>query len=273
MNKHSRCLALVLALAAAGAAADEKPWQVEAGAGAEYLTSNGQQWTQEDLALRSRFAPHSVAELATRHTRRYGQNDDEFGGSVVLPLGTDWLFGASAATSPTHRLLAKDSGSVDLGRRFSGGWLLTGGLSRSLFEIPTGASGGTTFRLNGERYVGDWRFAAGFSHIRLDGGGAADNGGRIQADHYFAERGRIGAVLAVGRELDIEPDLQGVLSIRVESAALLGVLPLSPDWGLSWSLGSTRNSDAMVRTGPNIGRPVGFTYRRNAVHIGVQHDF
>lgn len=266
------CAAAAALLAATAAAADERPWQVEAGAGAEYLTSNGQQWTQEDLALRSRFAPRSIVEINARHTRRYAQNDDELGAGIALPLGGDWLLAAAAATSPTHRVLAKASGSMDLGYRLAGGWVLSGGLARSLYEGDSGASGSSTLRVNGERYMGAWRLALGLSHSRLDGG-SAENGGRIQVDHYFSERGRVGIVAGTGRELENEPALQGVVSTRVSSVALLGVSPLSPDWALTWALGSTRNSDSMVRTGPSAGRPVGVAYRRNAVHIGVQHDF
>lgn len=254
--------------------AQARPWQVEAGTGAEHFTGDGPTWRQTDIALRSRFAPRSVAELNARRTSRAGLDDHEIGVGLALPLDAQWSLAMGAALSPTHRALAERSGNFNVSRGFAGGWVLGTGLSRSLYDARAtggGSTGSTTLRLNGERYVGAWRFALGLNRSRLDGG-TTDNGWVVQADHYVGERGRIGLVYARGRELENLPP-SGVLSIKVETVALIGVWPIASGWALAGALGSTRNSDGVRRTGPNAGDPVGSSTRRNALRLGVQHDF
>jgi YaiO family outer membrane protein len=275
-----RCrAALLVALAATLPAARElraqpSAWQVEAGVGAEHFTGSGPTWRQTDLALRSRFAPRSVAELNARRTHRAGLDDNEIGVGLALPLDAHWSLAAAAAVSPTHRALAQTSGSLALSRTLGGGWVLGAGLSRSLYdtrESGGGTTGSSTLRLNAERYAGAWRFALGLNRSRLDGG-TTDNGWVAQTDRYIGERGRIGLIYARGRELESLPP-NGVLSIRVETVALVGVWPISSGWALTGALGSTRNSDGVQRIGPDAGNPVGSSTRRNALRLGVQHDF
>lgn len=264
-------LAAALALVApAGAAA---PWQLELGAGVEDFSNQTASWREVDLSLRSRFAPRSLAELQLRHTRRRGFDDTEIGAGLALPLGADWGLGAAATLSPTHDVLARASGRVDLTRAFAGGWVLGAGLGRSLYDGAGAAPvGSSVLRLRGERYVGAWRFAAGLNRSRLDGG-QRDSGWLLALDHYIGDVGRVGLVIARGRELENEPALGGVLSTRVETLALVGAWPLAADWSLAGSLARTRHSDSDVRTGPRAGDAVGSAYRRLGVRLGVRHDF
>lgn len=278
-SRVTRRAPLLVVLTAALLPAEElraqaRPWQVEAGTGAEHFTGDGPTWRQTDFALRSRFAPRSVAELNARRTSRAGLDDNEVGAGLALPLGAQWSLAVGAAFSPTHRALAESSGNVGLSRSVAGGWVFGAGLSRSLYDARAsggGTTGSTTLRLTGERYVGAWRFALGLNRSRLDGG-TTDDGWVVQTDRYVGERGRIGLIYASGRELENLPP-SGVLSIKVETVALVGVWPIARDWALTGALGSTRNSDGVRRTGPNAGDPVGSSTRRNALRLGVQHDF
>ncbi len=263
-------LAAGWALAAPAAAA---PWQVELGAGVEDFSNDTTTWREADLTLRSRFAPRALAEGQLRHTRRRGFDDSEIGAGLALPLNADWGLSASATLSPTHRVLARGSGRVDLTRNFEGGWVLGAGVARSLYDGADAAPvGNSLLRVQGERYVGAWRFALGLNRSRLDGG-QTDNGWLLALDRYVGEQGRIGVVAARGRELENEPALGGVLSTQVETLALVGVWPLAADWALTGALARTRHSDSQVRTGPRAGDAIGSPYRRNGVRIGVRHDF
>lgn len=268
-----RTLVLLLGALLLNTAGAAQGWQVEAGAGVEHADNDSSDWQQFDLALRSRFAPRSVAELTTRHTRRHGYDDHEIGAGLALPLGGDWSLAASATASPSHRVLARASGRVDLARAFEGGWVLSAGVGRSLFDgVGTGKSGSSNWRLSGERYVGDWRLMAGLVRTRLDGG-QTDGGGLLQVDRYVGERGRVGVFYARGRELENVPELAGVVSTRVDTYGLLTIWPLSTDWALVGSIGRSRNSDRVLRTGPGAGGAAGADYRRDGIRLGVQHDF
>ena len=279
MRRATACLialtACFAACAPAAFAQEARPWQAELGAGVERFSNQLDDWQQLDFALRHRFAPRTLAEGTLRQTRRRGFDDSELGGGVSLPLDADWTLSGAASVSPTHRVLAKAAGRIDLSRALADGWVVGGGLGRSLDEGEgaSGTTGSSIARLSVERYVGSWRFAAGILRSRLDGG-ENDNGGLLQLDHYFAdERGRIGLILARGRELENDPSLGGVLSTRVDTVAVVGAWPLDADWTLLGSLSTTRQSDAEVRTGPRAGQGVGQAYRRNGIRLGVQRDF
>lgn len=279
MRRATACLVALTtwlaAFAPAAHAQEARPWQAELGAGVERFSNQLDDWQQLDFALRHRFAPRTLAEGTLRQTRRRGFDDSELGGGFSLPLDADWTLAGAASASPTHRVLAKAGGRIDLSRALADGWVLGAGLGRSLYEGEgaSGTSGSSIARLNVERYVAGWRFAAGILRSRLDGG-QNDNGGLLQVDRYFAdERGRLGLIVARGRELENDPSLGGVLSTRVETLALVGAWPLDPDWTLLGALSSTRQSDAQVRTGPRAGQGVGQAYRRNGIRLGVQRDF
>jgi YaiO family outer membrane protein len=261
-------------LAAAGAAAQTAaPWQVEVGAGIDHADNDSADWHQLDLALRSRFAPRSVAELIARRTRRYGLDDSEIGFGLALPLGERWSISASGQASPEHRVLARLAGRVDLARSFDGGWVLGAGVARSLFDGAGSEPGGSsTLRLQGERYVGNWRFAAGLSRTRIDDGGS-EGGWLLQADRYFGDVGRLGVVAARGREPENLPEVGGVVSTRVTTLGLVGAWPLGGAWALTGALVRTRNSDGVVRSGPRAGDAVGSSYRRDGVRLGLRYDF
>lgn len=265
-------LLAALLLPPVAAAQDGAGWQLELGHGVErYEDDAAATWLQTDLALRSRFAPRAVAELNARRTRRYGRDDQELGLGLAMPLDARWSITASASASPTHRVLAKSSGALGLARSFDGGWVVGAGLARSRYDSDGGSSGNTTLRLNGERYVGAWRFALGANRSRLDGG-ETEHGWVAGVDRYLGERGRVGLIVARGRELENLPP-NGIVSTRVETVALVGVWPLARDWALTGALGSTRNRDGVRRTGPDAGEPVGVSTRRLAARLGVQHDF
>jgi YaiO family outer membrane protein len=252
------------------AVAADPAWQVEAGAGGDHLSNDAPNWSQFDLALRHRFAPRSLAELNLRRTRRSGLTDEELGGVVALPLGTEWSASLAAAASPSHNVLARYGGRLDVGRSFDGGWVASAVLGRRLFE----ADGNTLVGIGVERYVGVWRFAAQFGQTRLDGGAGSAGNTRLQVDHSFdAERGRVGLILAQGRELEGIPatptSAADVIDQHVASVALVGVWPLAPAWALAWDLSHVRYDDLRRRSGVPAGAP----YERSGVRLGVRHDF
>lgn len=248
-------------------------WQVEVGAGADHLSSAAPNWNQVDLALRHRFAPRSVVELNLRRTRRSGLDDTELGGAVALPLGEAWQASLGATFSPSHEALPRQGARVELSRSMAGGWVASAALARRRFDVGSVGSGTTQIALGVERYVDAWRFAAAFGSTRLDGGGSAGNL-RLQVDRSLAnERGRIGLIVARGRELEGVPATllapSDVVDQRVDTLALVGVLPLADRWALTGEASHVRNSDLRRRS----ALPAGAPYQRSGARVGVRRDF
>ena len=261
---------VALGAAAPRALAAEPAWQVEAGAGADHLSNGAPNWSQFDLALRHRFAPRSQAELSLRRTRRSGLSDEELGAAIALPLDARWSAALAATASPSHKVLAHASGHIELSRAFDGGWVASGGLGRRLYE----ADGNTSLAFGIERYVEAWRFAAQIGQTRLDAGGGTAASARLQVDRSFdAERGRVGLIVAQGRELEGVPatllTAADVIDQRVATLALVGVWPLAPAWALSWEASHVRYDELRRRSGAVAGA----AYRRSGVRLGVRHDF
>jgi YaiO family outer membrane protein len=262
----------VSALAAwvtAGAASELPQWQIEAGLGMDQLSNGAPDWNQVDVSLRRRIEERSIVELALRRTRRSDLVDEEIGASVGLPLDAQWSATVAAAASPSHNVLARFGGRIDLARSFEGGWVASATLGRRLYTD----AGNSLMAVGVERYVGDWRLAAALGQNRLDGGDTAANA-RLQVDRSFAaERGRVGLILASGRELESVPATAqapaDVIDQRVNTVALIGTWALAAAWALTGEASHVRVDDIQRRSGAPAGAP----YHRNGVRVGVRHDF
>jgi YaiO family outer membrane protein len=261
--------ALLMAVVGVPVVAQTLPWQVEAGAGVDHHSNGAPDWRQADLSLRRQLAPRSVAELSLRSTRRSGLSDEELGAAVGLPLSQRWSLALAATLSPSHRVLARGSGRVELTRAFDDGWVAGASFGRRLYDD----GGNSQWGLGLERYVAAWRMAAGVGQTRLDGGGAASSL-RLQLDRYFAdERGRVGVIVASGRELEGVPATPGVsadlIDQRVRTLAVTGAWPVAADWALTAEASHVRHDDVRRRSGAVASAP----YQRSGVRLGVRHDF
>lgn len=260
---------LLLACVAVRAQSDSAPWQVEAGVGADHLSSGAPGWSQLDLSLRRQWAPRRLGELSLRRTRRSGLADEELGALVGLPLDSQWSAAVAATLSPSHHVLARGGARIELARAFDAGWVASALFARRLYSD----AGNSQVGVGVERYVGAWRLAAALGQTRLDGGGSAGNL-RLQLDHYFdGERGRASVILARGRELEGLPATAlapaDAIDQRVSTLAVTGVWPLAPAWALTGEASRVRHDDVQRRSGAVAGAP----YLRSGVRLGVRHDF
>lgn len=267
-------LALLVGATLPSRAADTPPWRLEATAGTELLSSGAPSWSDLEVSLRRSWTARRLAEGSLRRAERAGRVDLQWGALVALPLSARWSATLAAAVSPSHHFLPSASARAELAHAFDGGWVAQGGLSRRLYDPGSGAaSGSSQWTLGGERYAGAWRWAAAWSRTRLNGGDTS-GGARLQLDHYFAgERGRLGLVLARGRELEGVPAGTGVaadlLDQRVRSVAVVAAGPLARNMALTAELNRTRIDDVRRRSGAGGAPPA----RRDGLRLGVRHDF
>ncbi|MEN9543390.1 MAG: hypothetical protein RLZZ598_223 [Pseudomonadota bacterium] len=250
--------------------AAEAPWQIESSLTHEHLSNGSPDWRQLDLALRRRLDGGAVVDLGLRQAERYDATDRELGIGATWPVAADWQLALRGTTAGSAAFLPRNGIAFDVSRQLGSGWLANAGMTRNRFA-PTdvSATGTTLLRLGLERYFGDWRLASGWTRGRLDGGQAA-NGWRFQVDHYFGEAGRIGLLVAGGRELEAAP--LGLISTRVDSAVLLARWRMAEGWSLTVDAGRTRVSDILRQSDAGT-EPLPGGYRRDGVRVGVQHEF
>jgi YaiO family outer membrane protein len=260
------CAAMCLPLPAVAADAS---WVVQGGAAYERLSNGSPDWQEVDAAVRRRLEGGTTIELGGRQAQRYGATDQELSAGVQWPLEKDWNL-ALRATASTAAFLPREGIAIDATRVLGAGWVAEAGLTRNRYTPTDGPVSGTTLlRLGAERYVGQWRMAAGFTQSRLDGGATA-HGWRLQCDHYIGETGRIGLLAAGGRELEAAPT--GVISTRVDSVVLLTRLGLAAGWSLDVDAGRTRVS-GIVRQAGTASQSLPGGYHRDRVDISVQRQF
>lgn len=239
------------------AQAQASPWQAEFGVGSEALSRGLADWQQTDLALRRRWAPRAQFELNARRTERFGLVDRELGAGLALPLAAGWDASLGLSASASHHILPRSNLTAGLQHQLGDGWVLGGTLRATHYDVDRASA----LSLGAERYfgssaIGEWRAAASLTATRLSGLGSSGSA-RVQLDRYFGDRGRLGLLVSVGREIDNLG--QGALRIAdVQSLVLLGRWPLGPAWALNGEIGQTR---------------LGSQYRRSGGRLGVELDF
>lgn len=149
--------------------------------------------------------------------------------------------------SPDHELLPEFSAGFELTVPVGQGFVVNAGSRRAAYDEDDT----TVLRGGVEYYVGAARAAYTAVNGRLESG---DSGTAhvVQADWYYGDGSRIGAVAAAGGEATrIDPDT--VVVADVVSAALVGRHWLQGPWGLSYALTWTEQGDFHTRWGGVLG--------------------
>jgi YaiO family outer membrane protein len=149
--------------------------------------------------------------------------------------------------SPDHELLPEFSGGFELNVPVGAGFVANAGGRRSAYDEDDA----TVLRGGIEYYVGAARAAYTAVNGRLESG---DSGTAhvIQADWYYGDGNRLGAIAAAGGEAT-RIDRDTVVVADVISLALVGRHWLHGPWGLSYALTWTEQGDFYTRAGGVLG--------------------
>lgn len=244
-------LALPGAAVAAETSAPAGAWQAEAGLTHETLDRGRPAWREADLTLRRRDAGGTLLELGARRTERWQLQDTELAATLGLRLDPAWTAQATLAASPTHRVLPRTALALRAQRAGAGGWVFGGGAKRAEYDADrTTAVEAGVERYFGSAGAGEWRAAATLIHTRLDAGASAAML-RWQLDRYFGPHGRIGLLLAHGRE--VERLDTGLLALPSRTALVQAHWPLGGAWTLLAQWGTTELEGQVRRTGGRVG--------------------
>ncbi len=249
MTRMLALLAILLALAPPAHAASS---QIEFGIGAETLGNGFAPWRETGLALRHEWAPRAQVELTVRATERFDRHDEEIGIGVSATLADGWSATLAASASPSHAILARSSFSAGLGHVLGNGWVLGGALRSTHYERDrANAASATLERYFGSAAAGEWRASATVVATRL-AGVASSAALRVQIDRYWGERGRLGLLVAGGREIE-NLGAGALLVADVSSVAVTGRWPIASGWSVVGELGRHRFGSRYVRSGGRLG--------------------
>ncbi len=210
------------------------------------LDNSTSDWREAALGLRHAYAPGHAVEARLRQTKRFGLEDLEAAGSLLLPLAGSWSVLGEASYSPDHRVLPRSGiylgAAGKLGRGFS-----AGAGARSLHY-----SADQVWVLNAftEYYWARYRAAYTLFQGHLEGGGDGLTH-LLQGDIYYAA-GQIGLALVTGEEAARVSPTQ-VQVAEVFNAVLLGRHWFAPSWGLSYEIGRYRQDPFYTRSELQLG--------------------
>jgi YaiO family outer membrane protein len=243
VKRAAAVLALMLPLAAGATTT------VALSQGAEALSGDRPAW--RETALDAYWTGERGAALGAglRELSRFSQDDVDGAFWAQAPLG-GFVLGVEGSASPTWNFVPRWSAGARVERGLPAGWVLSLGAIARRYEGDVARTTATLASFGLERYWGRWRAAATTTAVALEG--AWSGGERLALDFYYGDGGRIGASVAVGRELESIGGGQ-VLRTDVLGGGLAGAHPISAGWALTWELSAQRQGDLYRRTGGRLG--------------------
>lgn len=245
----------LLGLAALASADTGTPaFRLEGGASRENLDRGYRDWSSAYLEAAWTRAPRNTFYGGLRRTERFGLDDTELMAGGYVPLSERVTGVIEGSVSPTHEVLAKWSALAQIEAALAAGvGVQLGGRHTEYTLVDSDQIIATV-----EYYFGNQR--AAYTYYRTDlAGEDAVNSHRLAFVHYYGPgaRSQLALAYSAGQELESLGRDQLLVS-DVRSAVVAGRHEWVPGWALSWELGRHRVLDR---------------YTRNAVRLGVRHEF
>ncbi len=250
-----RLIRLAAGLAAACAlpagppeASAQLPIDVEAGVSREVLSGDREPWEEYWLRATLRPSPGAFVYGGYRHTRRFGEDDQQIEGGAGFPLAERWSARIDGTWSGTHRVVPRWGASGSVSYRLAPGWTLSGGGGRQVWE---------TAAVNHQQAGIDRRFdriSLGY-RLRLhqvDPGGSGIRHGVSGSWAYDARASSLTASLGVGQEATIV-GLDDVRSTTEQSARLSGTHWIDDRTGIAYTFGVHRHGPFFTRSMSSVG--------------------
>ena len=230
-------------------------FQLEGGASYDNLDNGYDDWTSVYLDAVWNRAPRQTLYGGVRRTERFGLDDTEVMAGGYFPVSARVTGVIEGSISPTHDVLAKWSALGQVEIALDGGWgLQFGGRHIEYTEVYSDQLVATA-----EYYFGNNRVAYTFYRSYLEGDDPVNAHRITLGRHYgrYGERSYAAASYSTGQEVESLGPNQVLIS-DVRSAVVAGRHWFTPAWALSWEIGQHRVLDR---------------YARNAVRLGVRHEF
>jgi YaiO family outer membrane protein len=243
----SAWLAGLLLLGAVGTQELAAQVQVEAGASREVVSGGREDWEEYWIRATIRPAPGTHAYGGFRHTRRFGEEDQQYEAGGGGPAGEWWTVGVDGTWSPTHRVLPRWGARARARRALPDGWGLGFGAGRRVYDEA---------RVDHQHLEVDRSFAPfrvayrlGFSQVSP---GRSGIGHLISGSWAYAAGSSVTVGLGIGREASVlAPDRVETTTFR--SASLQGAHRLDDRTAFTYRLTAYRHGDEFTRTSVGFG--------------------
>ena len=223
--------------------------EIEGGLSHESLDQGLPDWSSVYLEAAHDFAPRQTLYGVLRQTERFDLRDSELAVGYYHPLAASLTGQVEATYSSQHNVLPESSLFGQLAWAAGSGWVVSGG---ARFSEYTDTS--TRLLIGGlEKYFSGYRaFYTLYNGKPEDTGSATAHRLGIER-YYYGERSRIGVAVTWGREVENVGPPAGIVTSDVRAFGLFGRHWLTPDWALTWDVGTHEQGDLYRRTGARLG--------------------
>ena len=247
-------LAQTIAPGASGGHRDATPEKTEIAyrSARERLSNGTPDWTESVLEVAHEFEKRKLLIGSIGEVHRFGLRDRIATFEAYYPLSERSTGYLMAATSSTHRVLAKDTLQLQLAYTLGDGWGMITGLRRANYNTTSVSVAELTL----ERYFSSFRAAMSLVPAHSSTAGNASSY-RLQFSHYYGDENRVTLMFSNGTEVDRPIEIDLVIAARVRSSVVYGRHWLSKRWAIDYSLGHTAQG----------------TVDRDAASIGLRYRF
>lgn len=233
-------------------AAAQGPVEVEVGGSREVLSGGEEAWDDYWVRATIRPAAGTYAYGGVRHTRRFGEEDQQLEAGVGLPLAEAWQLSLDGTWSPTQRVLPIWGLGGQVTHRLSPQWSVFAGGGRQVWE-PTGVNRqhvGVTHHY-GPVSAG---YTLGFHQV--DVGGSGIRHGLEGVWRYDPRGSHVIVGLGVGQDAATVSATE-LRTVTTESAGVWGTHWLDQRIGVAYAFRVHAYGDYFTRTTSRVG----FRYR------------
>ncbi len=224
------------------------PVDVEAGASREVLTGDQEPWEDYWIRATVRPAPGTFVYGGVRHTRRFGQEDQQLEAGGGMPIAPRWTLRLEGTWSPTQRVLPIWGASGMVSHNLAPGWVLSVGGGRQVWDV----TGVNRQHVGVVRHFPPFRLGYRLSLHQVDIGGSGVRHGVTGGWTYDRRGSDLAVWLGTGRDaMIIGP--QDVRSVTERSAGVSGTHWLDRNTGIGYNFGIHRHGPHFTRTSSSVG--------------------
>ncbi len=209
------------------------------------LTKGRSAWRGAFFDFEHRFAPRTKIYTNIQQTERFNLDDTQLMLGGYYPISESVTLNVEGTYSGTHKVIARDSILGSLQYSLGSGWLITGGLKHSDYNL------GSTLQEFGvlEWYYKDYRTALTLTNTQSFGENTL--GERFSFSKYYNDISFVTISLGNGREVDRSLNKKTFLDTK--SIGINGRHWLNPNWAVTWALTEGYQGSAYNNTGVSLG--------------------
>ena len=242
-----RRLSLIALAGLPGAILAQSPVQVDVFGTYEDLSGGLPDWRSLQVSFAKSLGTRRSVYAVGRVAERFERTDRQLTVGAYTPIQKGLTSLVEVSYSPTSELLPRWAGTAQLAKELGKGWVVTGGVSRTVFRTDES----TGFVAGVENYFKNYRLA-----YFLSGGFAREAGfaagHRLSLNQYLTDRTSWSVNLGLGEEVESVGPRQ-VLRTSVFGASANARVGVGRQGSMLVEVGYVRQGDLYVRRSLTLG--------------------